>query len=588
MASGIIRKQITSNGYALEVHWSSTPTISTNSSVVTAVVKLVCPYALWIGARSGNTITINGKAYTYNTSAISSDYGATHLLATITSDAISHSADGSKSVAISCSFKLNATLSETHYNTVTASDTVALDNIPRAATLLTAPNFSDSDNPTITYSNPAGTAVDNIIAAIYDGTENVCYVPYRSISPTGTSYTFELTSAERNALTGAITQGDSVSVRFYLATTIGGQTYYSSLTRTFSISGANPVVTGSIECDDGTYGLTGSRTTFLRYFSAVTARMDAVAQKGATIDESLCIIRNGSKSGYGNEYTFTYVDSNVFTFSAEDDRGNIGTDTVTASMIDYIIPTCTIGNSRPDALGNMVLTAVGDWYNGSFGSQSNEIIALYRYAINGGTFGDWTIMAMSSSGSRYSAYASFTITDFDQSAAYSFEVRVFDKVMEVSSTVSGLKSIPIYHWGENDFAFEVPVSIQGYGINDFVIATGTEAMGSNGTWYWRKWRSGRAECYGCRNYGNMSISTAWGNMYESAEFNQSLPTGLFAVAPEVVQINIIKSSGAAFVEQGYNNDITATTTGKFALCRPNVQNLSQVHLGFNVIGRWKL
>lgn len=131
MASGIIRNQITSNGYALEVHWSSKSTTSSNSSVVTAVIKLVCPYALYISARTDNTIVINGKTYYYNTSDINNDYGATYTLATITSDSITHNTDGTKSITITCNFKLNATLVNTQFWTITASSTVSLDNIPR-------------------------------------------------------------------------------------------------------------------------------------------------------------------------------------------------------------------------------------------------------------------------------------------------------------------------------------------------------------------------------------------------------------------------------------------------------------------------
>lgn len=341
----------------------------------------------------------------------------------------------------------------------TVSTSVTLSAIPRRAELITAPNFSDGDNPTVTYSNPAGTAVDSVQVGIYDNSGYTAYVAYRDVSKTGTSYTFNLTDAERNALIKAVTQGNSVAVKFYIRTTINGKVNLAQpLTRTFSISGANPIVTGSIYCDDATYALTGSRTKLIRYISSVTASMTVTAQKGAAIYENLCLIHNGSKMGGGRSVVFNYVESDEFVFSAEDDRGNIGTDVVTASMIDYIKLTCTIGSNRPDALGNMTVTCVGDYFNASFGSQSNTLKVQYRYKVAGGTFGEWTNMTATTPGNRYSAYANFVIPDFDQSAAYAFETRAIDKLTTITSSADQIKSKPVFHWGENDFVFEVPVT----------------------------------------------------------------------------------------------------------------------------------
>lgn len=159
MASGIIRNQITSNGYALEVHWSSKSTISSNSSVVTAVIKLVCPYALYISARADNTIIIDGKTYYYDTSAINNANGATYTLATITSDTISHNTDGKKSIGITCNFKLNATLVNTQFWTITASDTVSLDNIPRYVNI-TNFNVTPIDETSVRFSWDADAPCD--------------------------------------------------------------------------------------------------------------------------------------------------------------------------------------------------------------------------------------------------------------------------------------------------------------------------------------------------------------------------------------------------------------------------------------------
>lgn len=144
-----------------------------------------------------------------------------------------------------------------------------------------------------------------------------------------------------------------------------------------------------------------------------------------------------------------------------------------------------------------------------------------------------------------------------------------------------------FFFGDAHFYGNVSGSVND-AIKDYVIETGTEAMGSNGTWYWRKWLSGRAECYGRRNFGNMAVSTAWGSLYLSPAFSQALPTGLFVDTPEYINISINRCGGTGgWVNQGNNDDASATSTGNFYVFAARSGNFSKVHFGFQCIGRWK-
>lgn len=138
--------------------------------------------------------------------------------------------------------------------------------------------------------------------------------------------------------------------------------------------------------------------------------------------------------------------------------------------------------------------------------------------------------------------------------------------------------------------------IEGYQVNDFVYSSGTASMGSNGTWYWRKWSSGMAECWGTRNYGNMAITTAWGtdaaknagtSLYVSADFTQALPSGLFNGVPDYVDIQPQSGGYGSWVSKGYDTTPSKTSTGTFCLVRATSATLSQVNISFRVIGRWK-
>lgn len=230
------------------------------------------------------------------------------------------------------------------------------------------------------------------------------------------------------------------------------------------VTGAAPIITASVvDVNSYTINLTGNSSKLIKYHSDAKATMTATPQQGAAIDESLYIIRNGGRTGYDSTYTFYGVESNTFTFSAEDDRGYVGTETVRANMIDYVRLTCNMANNRPDASGDMYLYCSGNYFNGSFGAQNNSLTVEYSYT-GGGSSGSG-YMTVSKSGNTYTAYAN--LSGLDYQTTYSFVITATDKLETVTSQNSAVKSKPIFHWGENDFAFEVPVKFNSTGEMNF-------------------------------------------------------------------------------------------------------------------------
>lgn len=122
---------------------------------------------------------------------------------------------------------------------------------------------------------------------------------------------------------------------------------------------------------------------------------------------------------------------------------------------------------------------------------------------------------------------------------------------------------------------------------DYVIETGTASMGSNGTWYWQKWASGKAEAWGCRNYGNMAVATAWGNLYRSDIFSQDLPEDVFITTPDVININIVNGNKGGWICKHEQDAPSAITTGSFIWVRPASATITPSYIGFHIIGLWK-
>lgn len=250
----------------------------------------------------------------------------------------------------------------------------------------------------------------------------------------------------------------------------------SSTVRYYLFDTANPIVKGTVvDTNEKTIALTGNSKKLIKYYSNAKATMTADAQWGATIDESQYVIKNGINTAYTTECIFEEVENNSFAFFAQDSRGKVGRYTLNPIMVDYIKLTCNITKNRPDALGNMDLSCVGAFFNGDFGKVKNTLTVQYRYTITGTAFSDdWEDMNVTKYEKTYYASADVTIDDFDQNQYYSFEIRVTDKLDTITATESGLKSLPIFHWGEDDFVFEVPVTFKGGLIDEKAEPLDTE------------------------------------------------------------------------------------------------------------------
>lgn len=144
---------------------------------------------------------------------------------------VDHDSKGDKSVSVSLTTAIYVGATSTY------NGTWHLDNIPRQAELTSAPNFTDLDNPTISYTNPAGNSVTSLQACI-SLTQATDDVKYRDIPKTGTSstlsYKFPLTEEERTLLRENTTSGER-KVHFFIRTKIGSNTFYASKEITLTI-----------------------------------------------------------------------------------------------------------------------------------------------------------------------------------------------------------------------------------------------------------------------------------------------------------------------------------------------------------------
>jgi hypothetical protein len=311
----------------------------------------------------------------------------------------------------------------------------------------------------------------------------------------------------------------------------------------------------------------------------------ATPQKGATI--ASYSVYNGNTVRRTSEGVFSNTKNGAFTFTVQDSRGYTTTISRELSVVNYFKATC----NQKVALnmnGTIDMTLTGKYWDGSFGKVNNTLTIETRHRETGGEWSQWadiSVLLSDISGGTYTLTT--TLSGYDPNGTYEFQSRASDMLGTAESGIDSVTLLPIFDWGRNDFNFNVPVTIEGNPLDDYVIDYGSESMGSNGTWYWRKWKSGRAEAYGCRNFGNMAVTTAWGNLYRSSTFEQLLP-GCFLHTPDVIDITLRGStSHGGWICKHESFAPSSQSSGAFIVVRPASATMSQVYISFSIVGRWK-
>jgi hypothetical protein len=274
--SGSFSGSIVNGNYKLRVDWSATQNVSNNTSKITAVMYLVqaSSWSLSISSRADNETTINGTEYTWSSPAISNGGGKTTKLATVTSGNITHNADGTKSVTISATFNIRATLSGTYRGTITASQTITLNTIPRA-TQPTLSSTSVNMGSAVTISMPrASSAFTHDLAYSFNGGSYVSIATGR-----GTSHSWtvpDLADRIPNATSGAI------KIRCITkngSTTVGTKTVNMTAKVPTSVM---PTVDG-VAISEGTSGLAAQFGAYVQGKSKLAVTVAASGAKGSSI-----------------------------------------------------------------------------------------------------------------------------------------------------------------------------------------------------------------------------------------------------------------------------------------------------------------
>jgi hypothetical protein len=550
-----------------KITWSAVQNIAENYSMVTATLTYSRTNSGYTtGGAWNGSITINGTTTT-GTASINITYNSNTEAMSATVK-VPHDTDGSKEVEISCTGGIPVS----SMKTTTCESTVILDRIPRQADITSSSDFTDLDNPTVYYSNPAGSAVDSLKACIsFTGANDD--IKYRDIPKTGTSdtlsYQFELTEEERNILRNNTTS-DSRNVIFFIRTIIGSATYHSTDTKLFTVA----------ETDDTRPSV--SMTATLNNGSLPSEFDGLYIQGKSRLDVSISAQGKYSAkiTGYSvdiggeiyNPQTIPFL-SNVLQKAgkvsiigyAKDSRKFTGSEKQEIEVIEYSKPLVSpIGSDtaiycyRSDGNGKRVGNSTSVWIKAkrSYYSLSgkNQCALQWRSKLTTEAWNDSTHQwkdlipkTNTTTNAEYNALLSGEV--FDLKKSYSIQIMAIDDVGEVDIKTFELPTQDVaLHLGKGgknvsvgtycdyskeytfysdwDAYFDKDVYVGGNKIGDFVVE-----QGQNGVWTYRKWNNGLAECWGNIAFDFYDNPTA--NTFSfNYEKDVDLPLNLFDGKPK--------------------------------------------------------
>lgn len=123
-------------------------------------------------------------------------------------------------------------------------------------------------------------------------------------------------------------------------------------------------------------------------------------------------------------------------------------------------------------------------------------------------------------------------------------------------------------------------------LDDYVVE-----RGSTDIWVWEKWNSGKAVCWGKKNFGTKAVTVAWGSVYvisDSAVMSADFPSGLFIDTPYYINASFLWGGDFdAAIIKSYKVQPSKDNTGAYNLQRGRSATLSNTTLGFHAIGKWK-
>lgn len=508
------------------------------------------------------------------------------------------------------------------------------------ATIYYAPNFNDEQNPTISYTNTNVVNTSSVQACIMvpSGSSVTTVALYRDIpnSPRN-DYTFPLSAPERTALRKAAStvEGGRIEVIFRIRSVVSGTPYTHDAIAFMEVINATPTISFSItDTNSFTSNLVGDPPegnplpAIILGYSTLKVGVTGIPYKECTIRRIW--VGNGSDPNSGielpvtshSEIEFPNVLSDVVRITIEDSCGRKNSLVTKVDTVPYTPLTCNIEVASitypTDATATTNFTISGVYYNKSFGKNYNTLQMSVRTKKGSSSWSSWSSVSPTKTTEDYTL--NYPVTA-DYQSAVEIEVNVSDSLGSIIKSYKS-QTTPVFDWGEDDFAFNVPVSVHGaLNVDDSIEAYSIKATsnittdsalnvkgmatfdsavlvqgytplcvvssGTSGNWTYSKYSDGTAECWAVVNKG-VDIATAWGSIFVSTnQTGLAFPFAFTSTPMCIISLNG-GYQGAWIVRSGSSATPTSTTnTGSYQIARGTSYPGGTYYVTFYARGKWK-
>ena len=369
-----------------------------------------------------------------------------------TTAALTHNNDGTLTVTVAVDFKgYEPNGNGANGFTISGSRSVTLTQIPRASGVQ-ATDAAIGSASLITVSRKSADYVHSLAWSFgsrggYLAADGTMTDTEETFTATGVPFAIpeDFYSQIPNAPSGPCT----LTCTTYLGDTRVGDPQSCVFTVTADPALCGPLLQAVVtDINENTAALTGDTGILVANVSHARCALTATSRFGAEITQK-------TVNGENAEDTVTLPVSANYLFAATDSRGYTAACTVTPLVVPYVPLSCRATAKRDDPTsGRVTLTVSGECYNGTFGAAENALSLRCRVGT-----GDWLTLTPVFQDHTYTATAALTGLDYDR--RHTVTVEAADLLTQTQTAATVDKGIPVFHWGEEDFVFQVPVQALG-------------------------------------------------------------------------------------------------------------------------------
>lgn len=366
---------------------------------------------------------------------------------------VTHNNDGTKSVSYSASVDTSWSLGD-----ASLSGTLTLPKINRLATVTSASDFTDEENPIIEFKNPAGFSVYPYLN-FYDDNNQLVYQLIRNSVSATSPYKWNITTEERNALWLATNKQKKYTV------TVGVDTYnnttklgYDSKPQTMSYVNAEPTQSTTFaEQNQKVIDVLNSLSanTLIQNASIVKLETAPATKKKSTVEKILFEHNNISISADPSSYSYSFIAKNSkFKVTVVDSRGYSVETEYTKDIVEYLpINIDNFSFKRENSTSsNIKLNAQISYKQTSFNSVNNAPTIAWKMTADGQlntlTTDDYVVDSENNTITISNLILS-NILSYKQDNR--FYLYVNDLLTKDEENLFVTKGIPTFDSGEHDF-----------------------------------------------------------------------------------------------------------------------------------------